>query len=263
MRARWIVPFVVAATALWGSAALAASGDSTAAPTGATGPTGVTGATGATGATGVTGVSGPTGSTGPTGTTDPAGATGVVSLQTTAGKASKDGVDIVGDTPSKYDFSPHSITITTGDKVTWDNKSNAAEGHTVTGDGLDSKTLKQGDSYTFTFNKAGTYKYKCSFHPYMKGTVNVKGKSSGGGSNGGSGGGSGNGGTSSGTGGTSTSTDPGGTGSTPIFSPSPGSSSTLPFTGLSVSPLALAGAVLLLLGIALRLPAVRDRLNIL
>ena len=95
----------------------------------------------------------------------------------------------------------------------------------------------------------------------MKGTVKVK--ASGGGSSGGDSG-NGNGGASSDTGGTSTGGGSGsGSGSSSGSSFDPGSTGTLPFTGFSISPLALVGAILLLVGIALRLPAVRDRLNLL
>jgi plastocyanin len=177
-------------------------------------------------------------------------------VHATAAKAAKNLIDIVGDKPSQYAFSPHSITITTGDRVTWKNKSNASEGHTVTGDGLDSKTLKQGDSYTFKFKKAGTYKYQCALHPSMKGTVKVK-KAGGGGSD------SGNSGNGNGSGGTSANGGPGSESSAGSDPGAGGTSSTLPFTGFGVSPLALVGAILLLVGIALRLPAVRDRLNLL
>jgi plastocyanin len=254
MKARAVVPILAALASIGGPAALAAADDPAPAPTqGITGATGPTGLDGATGATGVTGATGASGATGPTGLTGPSGTTDVVTTPTTAAKAAKNVVDIVGDTPPKYDFSPNSITVTTGDKVTWDNKSDAPEGHTVTGDGLDSGTLKQGDEYTFKFKKAGTYKYVCAFHANMKGTVKVKGKSSGGGGSGGGGNDNGSGGTSPSSGGTTPASDPAST----------GSPATLPFTGFGVTPLALAGAILLLVGIALRLPAVRDRLNLL
>jgi plastocyanin len=255
MRARAIVPILATVAAIGGPAAMAAGDDSgTLAGEGATGATGSTGVTGATGATGATGVTGAAGVTGPTGSTGPTGTTGAIATETTTGKAAHNVVDIVGDRPSAYAFSPRSISITTGDRVTWDNRSNASEGHTVTGDGLDSGTLKEGDKYTFKFKKAGTYKYVCAFHPNMKGAVKVKAKSSGGG---GSGNGNGSGGTSPSTGDPTPTSSPGSTG---FPSGSPG---TLPFTGFGVTPLALVGAILLLVGIALRLPAVRDRLNLL
>lgn len=73
-----------------------------------------------------------------------------------------------------FAFSPETITVKVGTKVTWTNKDSAA--HTVTGDSKDgpaSGTLGQGASYSFTFTKAGTFSYECAIHPNMKGTVIV------------------------------------------------------------------------------------------
>src|SRR5436190_7766469 len=189
MRARGMV-LVLGVTFIAGAplAFAAQGGPQTATVAVATGATGVTGVTGATGVTGVTGATGVTGVTGPTGVTGVTGATGTTGVTGTAGNPSnnrnaakgKSWVDIVGKKPPQYAFSPKSITVSVGDQVRWDNKSSASEGHTVTGDGLDSGTLKKGDGYTFRFKHTGTYKYDCSFHPDMKGTVTVK-KSSGGG----------------------------------------------------------------------------------
>jgi plastocyanin len=289
---RGIVPFAVAAAALWGAVALASDEPSTPGrgPTGVTGvtgttgptgwagatgpagatalggPTGASGPTGATGAIGPTGAIGATGPTGATGATGPTGATGAArpaGLQARAAKPASV-VDIVGDVPSRYAYSPASVTLSVGDRLTWTNESGAREGHTVTGDGLDSGTLKRGESYTFEFNRAGTYAYKCAFHPYMKGTVQVHGKSEGGGGGGSARAGGGGAQTSADRGGIGAGSDPSGAGSESAAGSEPragGSSSTLPFTGFGVSPLALLGAGLLVLGLVLRLPAVRDRLR--
>ena len=79
---------------------------------------------------------------------------------------------------SKYLFSPKSITVSVGTKVVWKNTSDAA--HTVTGTAGIAKfktysaKLLAGKSVSFTFTKAGTYKYYCTIHPYMKGTVTVR-----------------------------------------------------------------------------------------
>ncbi len=72
-------------------------------------------------------------------------------------------------------FSPAHITVKKGTTVTWTNQDSVA--HTVTEtdgqDGPDSQTLGEGQSYTFTFDTAGTFKYDCSIHPSMIGTVTV------------------------------------------------------------------------------------------
>jgi plastocyanin len=272
MRARgiWLAVAVLAVVAA--PTALAAQGDS-----GVTSPGGVTGATGITGPTGPTGATGATGATGTVGATGATGQTGITGSPPrsrgrgpTASKAARSTVDIVGGQPSSYAYSPRTISVSAGDTVIWDNRSSASEGHTVTGDGLDSGTLKQGEDYSFKFHRAGTFKYVCEFHPSMKGAVNVRGSGGGGGGSNGGGQGGGNGGggdTSSGSGGTSpTGGDPAGSGSESAAGTSPtagGSSSELPLTGFGVPPLAAVGGVLLLLGLLLRLPAVRDRITLL
>src|SRR5947207_2604180 len=73
-----------------------------------------------------------------------------------------------------FDFSPMSLTIKAGGSVTWKNLD--GEPHTVTSvDGLfRSGALDQNDSFTFKFDKPGTYKYLCSIHPRMTAAIIVK-----------------------------------------------------------------------------------------
>ena len=71
-------------------------------------------------------------------------------------------------------FSPETITIKKGTTLTWTNKDSV--GHTVTGDdgeGPDSGPLGQGETYSYTFNEAGSFAYHCKPHPSMKATVIV------------------------------------------------------------------------------------------
>lgn len=80
----------------------------------------------------------------------------------------------VKESHDKYLFSPAKITVKVGTKVTWRNGTDAA--HTVTGNGSWSsynKPLASGKTVSYTFRKAGAYKYHCAIHPYMKGTVIV------------------------------------------------------------------------------------------
>lgn len=83
-------------------------------------------------------------------------------------------VDIMG-----FAFSPAELTISVGDTVTWTNHDSAPHNVVVT-DGPEkftSPTLEQGDTYSYTFTKAGTYSYYCSIHPDMQATVTVEGGS--------------------------------------------------------------------------------------
>jgi plastocyanin len=73
-----------------------------------------------------------------------------------------------------FDYSPMTMTVTHGTTVTWKNLDD--EPHTVTSaDGLfRSGALDAGDSYTFKFDKPGTYKYLCSVHPKMRAEIIVR-----------------------------------------------------------------------------------------
>ncbi len=70
-------------------------------------------------------------------------------------------------------FSPTSLTVPVGATVTWRNLD--GEVHTtVSIDGLfRSAALDQGDEYSYTFKVAGSYRYVCSIHPQMVGTIVV------------------------------------------------------------------------------------------
>jgi plastocyanin len=73
-----------------------------------------------------------------------------------------------------FDFTPMTLTVKAGTTVTWKNAD--GEPHTVTSDtGLfRSGGLDQDDTFSFKFDKPGTYKYVCSIHPKMVGTVIVQ-----------------------------------------------------------------------------------------
>ena len=73
-----------------------------------------------------------------------------------------------------FDFSPMTITVKAGSTVTWKNLD--GEPHTVTSaDGLfRSGALDTDETYSYKFDKPGTYKYVCSIHPKMIGTIIVK-----------------------------------------------------------------------------------------
>lgn len=78
-------------------------------------------------------------------------------------------------TIENFAYSPADITVKKGTTVTWTNKDSTA--HTVTENdgkaGPDSGTMDNGKSYSFTYNTVGTFKYHCTFHPNMLGTVTV------------------------------------------------------------------------------------------
>jgi plastocyanin len=73
-----------------------------------------------------------------------------------------------------FHFSPMSLTVPAGTTVIWKNLDE--EPHTVASDAglFRSGGLDQNDSFTFTFDKPGTYRFLCSIHPSMMGTILVK-----------------------------------------------------------------------------------------
>lgn len=74
-------------------------------------------------------------------------------------------------------FTPSQITVAKGGTVTWTN--NDTTTHTVVDDlsnvdGPKSGNIEPGQTYSFTFNKTGSFQYHCSIHPSMRGTIVVK-----------------------------------------------------------------------------------------
>ena len=77
-------------------------------------------------------------------------------------------------------YAPASVNVAKGGKVTWTN--NDPVPHTVTSTSVpsgassfDSGNMNANATYTVTFNVDGMYLYKCSYHPWMHGTVIVTG----------------------------------------------------------------------------------------
>jgi plastocyanin len=71
-------------------------------------------------------------------------------------------------------FNPAALTVKAGQTVTWTNDESV--GHDVTSDRFNSGgagNIEPGKTFTHKFAKAGTYKYVCSVHPGMEGTVKV------------------------------------------------------------------------------------------
>jgi plastocyanin len=68
-------------------------------------------------------------------------------------------------------YTPASVKVAIGDKVTFEN--GGAVAHTVTGDGFDSGSIAPGGSFELTADEAGTLSYVCTFHPGMQGTIEV------------------------------------------------------------------------------------------
>ncbi|MDD4931506.1 MAG: plastocyanin/azurin family copper-binding protein [Candidatus Colwellbacteria bacterium] len=76
---------------------------------------------------------------------------------------------------SGFSFQPGKISIKKGSTVKWTNENDI--GHDVVADIIPpyfkSPILLKGESYSFTFDKVGTFGYYCGIHPSMKGTIEV------------------------------------------------------------------------------------------
>ena len=93
--------------------------------------------------------------------------------QTTAAPATPAMPSTAAVTIQNFAFNPSSVTVSAGGTVTWTNRDQAT--HTVTSDtgAFTSNNLVTGNSYSFTFTTPGTYRYHCSIHTGMMGTVIV------------------------------------------------------------------------------------------
>jgi plastocyanin len=72
-------------------------------------------------------------------------------------------------------FVPDSVTIAAGDTVRWTNRDTA--NHQVVSDSgaFASAILRAGQSYSFTFREAGTFRYRDALKPAERGTIRVTG----------------------------------------------------------------------------------------
>jgi plastocyanin len=107
--------------------------------------------------------------TAPTPTPTTAPTTAPTPTPTTAPTSTGNSVSI-----ANFAFSPVSLTVKVGTKITWTN--NDTVSHTVTADkgAFNSGPLAPGSTFSFTFTTAGTYSYHCNIHPSMMATIVVQ-----------------------------------------------------------------------------------------
>ena len=88
-----------------------------------------------------------------------------------AGPVATDQVDL----PKSYKFAPTDIVLNAGATVTWTNSDNFTHSVRLKDGDVVLGVLQPGAKLTHVFDKPGTYRYDCSFHPQdMKGTVIVR-----------------------------------------------------------------------------------------
>ncbi len=74
-----------------------------------------------------------------------------------------------------FTYSPDPLSVAVGAKVIFTNRDSFA--HTATskdGKGFDTGRIETGQTFSTTFDTAGTFTYKCSIHNSMTGTIEVK-----------------------------------------------------------------------------------------
>ena len=79
-----------------------------------------------------------------------------------------------GVTIADFAFGPKTVTVNIGDRVTWTNRDAVEHTATATNGSFDTGLIGEGDSAGVRFTVAGTYRYLCTPHPNMTGTVMVR-----------------------------------------------------------------------------------------
>ena len=74
-----------------------------------------------------------------------------------------------------FEFVPENATVEVGQTITWVNEDTAQHDAVAReGDGPKSELFNQGESYSWTAERAGTIEYVCTVHPGMDGTITVR-----------------------------------------------------------------------------------------
>ena len=105
-------------------------------------------------------------------TTKPAAATTTAPATPTAGTGGSAAETKVTVDIKDFKFNADKVHVAVGGTVTWNNSD--GQNHTATSAGnFETGPIEPGKSKSVTFDKAGTFKYACSIHPFMTGTVVV------------------------------------------------------------------------------------------
>jgi len=75
-----------------------------------------------------------------------------------------------------FSFSPATITVAVGTKITWTNKDDVPHNVISTSNKFASPVLDTDQKFSFTFTEAGSFDYYCSIHPRMTAKVIVQAK---------------------------------------------------------------------------------------
>jgi len=71
-------------------------------------------------------------------------------------------------------YNPAHLTVHRGDRIVWTNKDLFPHTVTATDKVFDSGSIDVSKSWSYQAKKQGTFTYTCTFHPMMKGTIEVR-----------------------------------------------------------------------------------------
>jgi plastocyanin len=74
---------------------------------------------------------------------------------------------------ANFAFVPASLSVQSGDTVTWTNMDDISHTVSADNDAFDSGVFGKGRTFQLTAGAPGTYTYFCQIHPFMKGTLTV------------------------------------------------------------------------------------------
>jgi plastocyanin len=91
-----------------------------------------------------------------------------------AGTSSSVTIPVGAESLGNRAFSPGDLDVAVGTTVTWTNGDSIAHTSTSNAPGWNSGTIPAGGRFSFEFQSAGTFPYRCTIHPGMVGTVTVR-----------------------------------------------------------------------------------------
>jgi plastocyanin len=98
-------------------------------------------------------------------------ALGLGLLPATAGSSSIERSSVKRVSAYNNYFSPKTVKVRRGGKVVW----KIREGiHNIRGSGMNSANIRKGGTYSKKFKRRGSYRYTCTLHLGMTGTVKVR-----------------------------------------------------------------------------------------
>src|SRR5580765_3850994 len=73
-----------------------------------------------------------------------------------------------------FKFNPNPLTVAKGTEVTWTNHDDIPHSIVMNALGVRSKSMDTDGTFTYKFDKTGTFFYVCGLHPFMQSKVVVK-----------------------------------------------------------------------------------------